>query len=47
MWIFEQGKSHEYTITGSPVYNEEKLSELLSSLPELQTANMEAPVDTA
>ena len=47
MWIFEQGKSHEYTITGSPVYNEEKLSELLSSLPELQTANMEAPVDAA
>lgn len=47
MWIFEQGKSHEYTITGSPIYNEEKLSELLSSLPELQTANMEAPVDAA
>ena len=46
MWIFEQGKSHEYTITGSPVYNEEKFR-TAASLPELQTANMEAPVDAA
>lgn len=45
LWIIERGKSHEYSITGSPVYDKEQLTALVEALPELQSENMEAPVD--
>lgn len=44
-WIVQQGQPHNYTVSGSPVYDQEKLTALVEALPQLQAENMEAPTD--